>query len=172
MRKEHGSRRILLIVLAIILFFAAVSRCDQRGTNDDDSVSSKNGVSSDEGKAVEATSNALDEAGSPSNARGESAASGLTSTSRAMSFDRCIDSIQGVATELGMAPTNIAETSTVRIVRFNTVDGSVLVTCSRPDRKMVITRSPHSGRGRAHGGSHPTALGGRCRRRLPSTTGT
>jgi hypothetical protein len=62
-----------------------------------------------------------------------------------MSFDRCIDSIETVSTEVGAAPISIVETDAVRIVRLNTVDGSVLVTCSRPDRKMVITRSPYRG---------------------------
>lgn len=145
LRKEHRSRGVLLTVLAIILFFAAVSQCGQDGTIDENSAGSENRLSSDDSKAVEATNNALDEMASPSDAAGESASSGVASTSRAMSFERCIASIQGVSTELGAAPINIVETNIVRIVRFNTVDGSVLVTCSRPDRKMVITRSPHSG---------------------------
>jgi hypothetical protein len=62
-----------------------------------------------------------------------------------MSFETCLATISSVATELGVAPTNIVETSIMRIVRFNTVDGSVLVTCSAPDHKMVLTRSPHHG---------------------------
>jgi hypothetical protein len=40
----------------------------------------------------------------------------------------------------------VVETNILRIVRFNGSDGgSVLVTCSRPDQKMVITQSPRGG---------------------------
>jgi len=43
--------------------------------------------------------------------------------------------------QYGVAPINVVETSDVRIVRFLTSDGSVLISCSRPDRKMVVTIS-------------------------------
>ena len=69
----------------------------------------------------------------------------VSSSSRSMSFERCLKTIQQVATELEVAPINIVETTQVRMVRFNTNDGSVLVTCSAPDEKMVVTRSPHQG---------------------------
>ena len=71
--------------------------------------------------------------------------SGVESTSQSMDFESCLANITGVATELGVAPINIVETSVVRMVRFNTTDGSVLVTCSAPDQKMVITKSPYKG---------------------------
>ena len=54
-------------------------------------------------------------------------------------FDQCLRVIRDIAARLGMAPINIVETNVLRMVRFVTSDGSVLVTCSRPDRKMVIT---------------------------------
>lgn len=145
LRKEHGSRGLLLAILGIILFFGVVSQCSQNGTVEEKSAVREKRPSSDDSRAVEATNNALDGIASPTEVAGETASSGPTSGSRGMSFERCIDSIQDVSTELGKAPINIVETNTVRIVRFNTVDGSVLVTCSRPDRKMVITRSPHRG---------------------------
>lgn len=63
------------------------------------------------------------------------------STSKSMSFEECLQVIQRTATQLGVAPINIAETTDMRMVRFPTSDGSVLVTCSRPDRKMVMTVS-------------------------------
>lgn len=63
------------------------------------------------------------------------------STSEPMSFEACLQVIQRTATQLGVAPINITETTDIRIVRFPTSDGSVLVTCSRPDRKMVMTVS-------------------------------
>jgi hypothetical protein len=69
-----------------------------------------------------------------------------TSESRPMKSEACLYMIQKTADSLGVAPINIVETTILRIVRFNTVDGSVLVTCSKPDQKMVITKSPYKGR--------------------------
>lgn len=63
------------------------------------------------------------------------------STSEIMAFEDCIRTIQRTAAQLGVAPQNIVETPDVRMVRFNTSDGSVLVTCSRADHKMVTTAS-------------------------------
>lgn len=63
------------------------------------------------------------------------------STSRDMSFEDCLKVIQRTAAQLGVAPVNIVETPDLRMVRFVTADGGVLATCSRPDRKMVLTRS-------------------------------
>lgn len=63
------------------------------------------------------------------------------STSVEMSFEDCIRTIQSTASQLGAAPRNIVETTDMRMVRFITNDGSVLVTCSRADRKMVTTKS-------------------------------
>ena len=63
------------------------------------------------------------------------------STSKSMSFEECLQVIQRTATQLGVAPVNITETADMRMVRFSTSDGSVLVTCSRPDRKMIMTVS-------------------------------
>lgn len=65
----------------------------------------------------------------------------VQSTSTSMSFDSCLQSIQVMANQYG-APTNIIETTIMRTVRFHASDGSVLVTCSKPDQKMVITISP------------------------------
>lgn len=63
------------------------------------------------------------------------------STSRSMSFENCLQVIRNTSQQLGVAPRNIVETSDLRMVRFVTSDGSVLVSCSRPDRKLVITKS-------------------------------
>jgi hypothetical protein len=60
-----------------------------------------------------------------------------------MSFEKCLATIRGTAAELGVAPINIVETNDLRMVRFCAADASVLVTCSRPDDKQVITVSPH-----------------------------
>jgi len=69
-------------------------------------------------------------------------AAAVEATSRAipLSFNKCRGIIVYVGAQIGVAPINIVETSTTRIVRFDTDDGSVLITCSRPDQKMVITR--------------------------------
>jgi hypothetical protein len=77
--------------------------------------------------------------------RGSEDRSAVTSTSKSMSFEKCLATIAEVAESTGVDPVNIVETSEVRVARFNTSDGSVLVTCSSPDRKMIITRSPHRG---------------------------
>lgn len=63
------------------------------------------------------------------------------SSSQSMTFDACTKRVQEMGTQLGTAGDNLVETSIMRMVRFPTVDGSVLITCSKPDRKMVITRS-------------------------------
>ena len=65
------------------------------------------------------------------------------STSTVMAFEDCIRTIQTTSGQLGVAPRNIVETTDMRMVRFTTSDGSVLVTCSRADRKMVTTVSPN-----------------------------
>lgn len=68
--------------------------------------------------------------------------SGVRSESKPMDFDDCLRSIRLLAESIGQAPINIVETDILRMVRFASSDGSVLVTCSRPDQKQVITTSP------------------------------
>ncbi len=63
------------------------------------------------------------------------------SQSMTMEFEQCLEVIRRTSTDLGVAPINIAETNIMRIVRYVTEDGSVLITCSKPDRKMVVTKS-------------------------------
>ena len=63
---------------------------------------------------------------------------------QSVSFEACLETIRQVSTSLGVAPVNIVETSILRVVRFNTDDGSgksILVTCSKPDQKMLINES-------------------------------
>jgi hypothetical protein len=60
-----------------------------------------------------------------------------------MSFEKCLATIRQTSSDLGVAPINIAETNVMRMVRFPTSDGSVLITCSKPDERMVLTKSPH-----------------------------
>lgn len=63
------------------------------------------------------------------------------STSKSMSYEECLQVIQRTATQLSVAPINIVETTVMRMVRFPTNDGSVLVTCSEPDQKLIMTIS-------------------------------
>ena len=67
----------------------------------------------------------------------------VKSISRRMSFDRCLTQIQDMATTLQETPINIMETSQMRMVRWVMVDGSFLITCSKPDNKIVLTKSPY-----------------------------
>ena len=60
---------------------------------------------------------------------------------RTMPFEHCLLTIAKVAKDLGVNPHHIVDTNIVRMSRFHTSDGSVLVTCSRPDRKMIINVS-------------------------------
>lgn len=70
-----------------------------------------------------------------------SAQSAVESESRSLDFDSCLAVIRQTASELSIAPINIAETNILRVVRFPLPDGSVLITCSKPDRKMIVTKS-------------------------------
>jgi hypothetical protein len=69
----------------------------------------------------------------------------VESTTSEMSFPACLEVIRRTAQQLGVAPINIAETTDIRIVRFPSVDGSLLVTCSRLDGKLVLTKSSFGG---------------------------
>ena len=70
---------------------------------------------------------------------------GMPTVTKTMDFQVCLQTIPAMATDSAVAPINIVETTALRIVRFNTSDGSVLVTCSRDDNKLVMVQSPHSG---------------------------
>ena len=70
-----------------------------------------------------------------------SARAQATSTSKPMSFEACLAVIDRVSRDLRIAPIGIVNTKIMRVVRFPTTEGSVLITCSKPDRKMIVTRS-------------------------------
>ena len=64
------------------------------------------------------------------------------SISAPMGFSDCHAMIRRLGTAAGVAPVNIVDTTTVRMVRFRMAQGgSLLVTCSANDRKAVLTRS-------------------------------
>jgi len=69
------------------------------------------------------------------------------SESTPMSFEECLSRKEAVVAQLRVNPSDIitvVNTNMVTITKLCTVDGSVLVTCSKPDKKMVITRSTDS----------------------------
>ena len=72
---------------------------------------------------------------------------GLETTTKEMGFDSCVALQSQFANELTSSGNykvvNIVDTDILSIKRMCTNDGSVLVTCSKPDNKMVLTKSPH-----------------------------
>lgn len=63
------------------------------------------------------------------------------SAQTATSFQNCLAQIRVVSTKLGVAPVNIVETSRLRMVRYPTRNGSVIVTCSARAPYMAVTAS-------------------------------
>ena len=62
-------------------------------------------------------------------------------TTERMSFEDCQKAITTAAFDLRVDPINIVDMNDLRMVRFPIADGSVLVACSLPERKMVVTFS-------------------------------
>jgi len=62
-------------------------------------------------------------------------------TTMDMPFDQCLATISLAAAQTGVTPVNIVETTDLRIVRFVFSDGDLLVTCSRPDQKLLMIQS-------------------------------
>jgi hypothetical protein len=75
---------------------------------------------------------------------------GFPQRTASMTFDECQLTKARAITSLNIPPRKIIEivnTSLVTVTRLCLDDGgSMLVTCSRPDRKIIITTSPHGGR--------------------------
>jgi hypothetical protein len=70
---------------------------------------------------------------------------GLDTADQSMSFEECNQRIRSLADELGITPSTVVDSSAMRTVRFNTADGSVLVTCDAIDEKMIVVKSPRGG---------------------------
>lgn len=69
----------------------------------------------------------------------------LPAETRAMPFDACsarIDEMVEAVRSTRYEAVPVVETDIMRTVRFPANDGSVLVTCSRPDERMVLVHSP------------------------------
>jgi hypothetical protein len=70
---------------------------------------------------------------------GTPAANAVESQRRSMSYGQCLEMLRQTSSKLGTAPVNIVETPNVRIVRFCTADGSVLVTCAQGEAVITIS---------------------------------
>ena len=70
------------------------------------------------------------------------AAETATTRSVTMPFAECLSIISEVAKEVDRQPVDLVSTADSRVVRINADDGFVRVSCSRPDSRMVLTRSP------------------------------
>ena len=66
------------------------------------------------------------------------------SSSVPMSFEKCQSAQANTIAQLNVRPgdiVHIVNTSVMTMTRIYVDDGSVLITCSAPDSKMVITKS-------------------------------
>lgn len=64
-----------------------------------------------------------------------------------LSFEECIARREAVINQLGVNPRDIipvVNTNIMTMTKLCTVDGSIIVTCSKPDRKMVVTQSTNA----------------------------
>ena len=55
-----------------------------------------------------------------------------------MEFSNCVALIQSKSAEYGIIPIFIVNTTILVMVRFNTTDGYVLMSCSKPDQVMSL----------------------------------
>ena len=88
---------------------------------------------------------------------GNAAAATEGTAQQPITFEDCLATIRLASSRLGAVPIPIVQTSMFQIVRFETNDGSgksVLVTCSAPDRKLIVASGPKPRR-RAAANSRP-----------------
>jgi len=64
------------------------------------------------------------------------------SISTSMDFNQCISRIESLEKSLGEKPFPVVHTDIARMVRWTLADGTFLVTCSKLDKKIVLTFSP------------------------------
>jgi hypothetical protein len=58
-----------------------------------------------------------------------------------VSFERCLRIIENTASTLNAAPALLEDTSDRRAARFKVIEGSLTLTCSRPDGTLTIEQS-------------------------------
>ena len=67
-----------------------------------------------------------------------------TLADKAMSFAACVESVRAISSSLGGYPYNVVlNTVDVYMVKMWANDAALVATCSRPDGKMVMTRSAY-----------------------------
>ncbi len=71
--------------------------------------------------------------------------SGQPTSSRTLPFSECVAFIYASAASFGIDPITIVNTDIMKVVRLPAQGGSVLMTCSRPDQKLVIVQSDNEG---------------------------
>jgi hypothetical protein len=64
-----------------------------------------------------------------------------------MTFAECISLTEEIAGERGVTVANILRTNDVWLTRLDAADGSILITCSRQDRRLTLKRVPIPGSG-------------------------
>jgi uncharacterized lipoprotein YmbA len=64
------------------------------------------------------------------------------SRTETMPFGQCIALVDDVAETLDANPITVLRTSDVRIVRIEAADGIVILSCNRPENRMVLTKRP------------------------------
>jgi hypothetical protein len=60
----------------------------------------------------------------------------------AMPFAECVALVEDVSEELGVSPVSLTRTSDIWTARLDAVDGSLTITCSRPDNRLTLQRHP------------------------------
>ena len=63
------------------------------------------------------------------------------SESRAMDFEACKSFTEKSVRDLGVPYDAVVRTGILWITRISVSDGAVLITCSKPDGKLVLTQS-------------------------------
>jgi hypothetical protein len=58
----------------------------------------------------------------------------------AMAFATCIALTEEMSKEMGVAPANVLRTQDVWLTRIDAADGSVILTCSRPDNRLTLKK--------------------------------
>ena len=74
------------------------------------------------------------------------AAATLPTDTRSMSFAACQQALRQTIQTTGVRPwdvVRIIDTDGYSVTRVCTSDGSILITCNGPDRKMAVTKSPY-----------------------------
>lgn len=69
------------------------------------------------------------------------ATSGRETVVQTISFKGCLNAAQALANQIGVKPAVVIDTKWVKMFRITGSDGTILVTCSGKERKMVISRT-------------------------------